>query len=563
MTNSGGRKLVVGTRASKLALWQTNFVTDRLAQTFSSLECRLRTFKTVGDDIVDRPLPELGGKGVFTARLERALLSGDVDIAVHSLKDLPIEETPGLALGAITSRADARDVLVSREGVSLEMLPRGAVVGTSSLRRQAQLRRMRPDLRIAPIRGNVETRIRKVMEGRYDATVLAAAGIDRLGFGDVVSERLPFDVMLPAPGQAALAVQCRADDGYALDLLLAIDDPNDRKAALAERAFLAGLGGGCAAPVGAYAEVQPNGSVSMRAVVIRPDGGTIVRVEGSGPDGPALGADLAERAIRLGGRAILDNAREAMAGKLPLRGKRIVVTRAAGQEEDLCHALAGLGATPVRLPMIRIVPLADEHLLERLGEEASPDDWIVFTSANGASVVLDRIPGPIPPRLRVAAVGPQTAAVLGERRVTADYVPGEYTGEALADGLPDVDGRGVWILRAETAGQDIVERLTERGATVHDIPVYRTEALPIDASGRAELEKGIDVVTFTSGLTARNFRAAYEGAGLDARRLERTVIACIGPVTAAVARKLGFEVHVVAEEHTASGLVDALATYFQ
>ncbi len=562
MTNKGRRTLVVGTRTSRLALWQTNFVTDRLAQTFSSLECRVQTFKTVGDDIVDRPLPELGGKGVFTARLERALLGGDVDIAVHSLKDLPIEDRPGLVLGAITSRADARDVVVSREGVSLEMLPPGAVVGTSSLRRQAQLRRLRPDLKTRPIRGNVETRIRKVMDGDFDATILAAAGIDRLGFGDSVSERLPFDVMLPAPGQAALAVQCRADDSFVLDVLQAIDDQDDRKTALAERGFLAGLGGGCAAPIGAYAEVQANGSVSMRGVVIRPDGGTVIRVEGNGPDGPALGADLAERAIRLGARAILDDAREALAGKLPLRGKRVVVTRAGGQESDFCDALSGLGATPIRLPMIRILPVADEHLMERIAGEASPGDWFVFTSVNGVSVVWDMIDGALPARLRVAAVGSRTASALQERSVVPEYVPDTFTGEAVADGLPDVDGRGVWILRAETAGQVIVERLTRRGAVVHDIPVYRTEAVPIDSSGHAELEKGVDVVTFTSGLTARNFKTGCERAGLDASLLETTVIACIGPVTADAARELGFNVHVVAEEHTTSGLVDALATYF-
>jgi len=562
MASRSKRTLVVGTRASKLALWQTNFVIDKLTQTFPSLECRVQTFKTVGDDIVDRPLPELGGKGVFTARLERALLGGDVDIAVHSLKDLPVDDTPGLTIGAIPDRVDPRDVLVAREGVSLQLLPQGALVGTSSLRRQAQLRRARPDLITKPIRGNVETRIRKVMSGDFDATVLAAAGVDRLGFGDAVSDRLSFDVMLPAPGQGALAVQCRADDGYTLDLLQAMDDVDARKAALAERVFLASLGGGCAAPVGALAEVQADGSVKMRGVVARPDGSTVVHVEGVGPDGPTVGAELAARAIRLGAQVILDEAREALAGKLPFNGKRIVVTRAGGQQNDFCDALSGLGATPIRLPMIRIVPIADERMMERVAGEASPGDWFVFTSANGVSVVWDLMGRTLPGRLRVAAVGPRTASALQERSVVPEYVPDEFTGEAMADGLPDVAGQRVWILRAETAGQAIVERLAQRGAVVHDIPVYRTESVPIDASGRAELEKGVDVVTFTSGLTARNFKTGCERAGLDTSSLEKAVIACIGPVTAEAARELGFNVHVVAEEHTTSGLVDALATYF-
>jgi hydroxymethylbilane synthase len=563
MASKGRRTLVVGTRASKLALWQTNFVIDRLTQTFSSLECRVQTFKTVGDDIVDRPLPELGGKGVFTARLERALLGSDVDIAVHSLKDLPIENTPGLTIGAIANRADARDVLVARQGVDLQSLPHGSVVGTSSLRRQAQLRRARPDLTTKPIRGNVETRIRKVMSGDFDATVLAAAGVDRLGFGDAVSDRLSFEVMLPAPGQGALAVQCRADDGYSLDLLQAIDDFDDRRTALAERAFLAGLGGGCAAPVGAFAEVQVNGSVTMRGVVASPDGRTVVRVEGSGPDGLTLGADLAAKAIKLGARVILDEARQALAGKLPLTGKRIVVTRAAGQDDDFCDALSGLGATPIRLPVIRIVPTADKRSLERAAGETSPGDWVVFTSVNGVLAVHDMMGEPFLKSVRVAAVGKTTASALEERSVVPEFVPETFTGEAIGEGMPDVAGRGVWLLRAETAGEAVVELLTQRGAVVHDIPVYHTEGEPIDASGLAEIEKGVDVVTFTSGSTARNFKTGCEEAGVNTAFLENTAIACIGPVTAEVARELGFDVRVVAEEHTTSGLVDALATYFQ
>jgi hydroxymethylbilane synthase len=557
MSRKTGRTLVVGTRASKLALWQTHFVVDKLTALFPTITYRIETFKTVGDDIVDRPLPELGGKGVFTARLERALLGGDVDIAVHSLKDLPIEVTPGLTLGAISSRADVRDIVVSRDGVDLASIRQGAVIGTSSLRRQAQLLRIRPDLVMKPIRGNVETRIRKVREGHYDATILAGAGVDRLGLTDAVSDRLSLDAMLPAPGQGALAIQCRDDDDATLEILRAIDDADDRISALSERAFLAGLGGGCSAPVAAFAQVE-DGNVTMTGLVGRPDGGQVVVVNGSDPDGMALGARLAAQAIADGARAILDDARAAMDGKQPLAGRRIVVTRAAARGEDLCHALSGLGATPIHLPMIRTESIIDDATIARVMADAAAGDWFVFTSVNGVASVGGRLNADAFEGMRIAAVGKSTAGALRERGIAADFVPDTFTGVAIGKGMPDIAGRGVWLLRAETAGQEIVRLLEQRGAEVHDIPVYRTAAEPIDDAGLAELEKGVDAVTFTSGSTARHFKRACDVAGWHPSAL----IACIGPVTAETAREVGFEVGVVAEEHTASGLVDALATYY-
>lgn len=560
MTSDRGRRLIVGTRASALALWQTHFIVQRLSALFDDLECQVRTFKTTGDDIVDRPLPELGGKGVFTARLEQALLGHDVDVAVHSLKDLPIEITPGLQLGAITSRADVRDVLITRDGSDFASLPNGARVGTSSLRRQAQLLRARPDLKIVPIRGNVETRVRKVREGEYDATVLAAAGLDRLGFGEEASDRFPLESMLPAPGQGALAVQCRADDRGTLELLAAINDTDVRRAALAERAFLASLGGGCAAPVGAIAEITANGDIHMRGVVARPDGTRSVFVEGSGGDGGALGAELARTAIAQGARAIIDDARVQLDGKLPLMGKRVVVTRAADQSRELCDGLAGCGAIPVHLPMIRTVPLASERVLAEVKQQTKPGDWLVFTSVNGVSAVWPYIDTQWLHDLKVAAVGPQTAAALAERAVTPDFVPVLFTGEEVARGMPDIADRGVWLLRAETAGEDIVRLLVKRGAKVHDIPVYRTEPEAIDESKLSDVKNGVDVITFTSGSTARSFWDACERNGVRVGR--SVVIACIGPSTAKTARDLGFEVDVVADEHTTSGLIDVLIKHF-
>jgi hydroxymethylbilane synthase len=296
---------IIGTRTSNLALWQTRHIMALLAQAWSDVTCRTEPFVTQGDKTLDKPLPQIGGKGLFTLELEQALLDGRIHLAVHSLKDLPVEDSPGLTLGAIVGRADVRDVLIAANGRTLETLPRGAIVGTSSLRRQSQLRRQRPDLDVRSIRGNVETRIRKVHEGQYDATVLAAAGVTRLGLEEHVAEWLPLETMLPAPGQGALAVQCRADDDETLRLLAAIHQPEVAAAVTAERVFLHALGGGCATPVAAYG-VWKDGRLQLIGYVGAVNGMTMVRVHSSGEDPEVLGQALAQEAIAEGAAEILD-----------------------------------------------------------------------------------------------------------------------------------------------------------------------------------------------------------------------------------------------------------------
>lgn len=298
------KTIIIGTRTSQLALWQTNYVKQKLEDVWPSLVCRLETFVTQGDKTLDKPLPEIGGKGLFTAELEAALMDGRIDIAVHSLKDLPVADAAGLTVGAISPRADVRDVLVAREKWTLGSLPLGATVGTSSLRRQAQLLHARPDLNIQSIRGNVDTRLRKVQEGQYDATILAAAGLTRLGLENHIAQYLPLDIMLPAPGQGALAVQCRVADTAVLSLLAAIDDAETRCCVTAERAFLDGLGSGCSLPVAAYATRQ-NDEIMLTGLVAAGDGSRVIEVRGYGRDPHQLGADLAKSALAQGAAALL------------------------------------------------------------------------------------------------------------------------------------------------------------------------------------------------------------------------------------------------------------------
>jgi hydroxymethylbilane synthase len=301
MTALATRTLTLGTRPSKLARWQTDHVIQLLQAAWPDLDCRVVTFTTTGDKTLDRPLPEIGGKGVFTEELECALRAGEIDLAVHSLKDLPIDDSPGLTIAAVSEREDARDVFISHAGWTLATLPQSARVGTSSLRRSAQLLAARPDLTLLPLRGNVDTRIRKALQGDYDAIVLAAAGVLRLSLGEHITEYMPFEVMLPAPGQGALAVQCRADDAATRELLAAIDDPASRAAVTVERAFLDALGGGCSAPVAAYARCgMQNAECRMTGLVASLDGRHVIRVSGIGSDPVVLGRQLAQQALAQG-----------------------------------------------------------------------------------------------------------------------------------------------------------------------------------------------------------------------------------------------------------------------
>ena len=299
-----------GTRGSALALWQTRYVMAELTDANATVTAAYEIYSTKGDRVIDVPLPQVGGKGLFTAELEAALHAGDIDCAVHSLKDLPTEQPAGLALGAIMPRADARDVLISRSGKTLLELPQGAVIGTSSHRRGAQLKAIRPDIQLADIRGNVDTRIKKALDpdGQYDAIMLASAGLDRLGFVDVITERLSPELMLPAPGQGAVAVQMRSEwDGNAH--FTALHCVDTALCVTAERAFLAGLGGGCSVPVAAYAVVN-NGAVEVTGRVCALDGSTVITVATQGTcemltDAAILGATLAEMALAQGAATLL------------------------------------------------------------------------------------------------------------------------------------------------------------------------------------------------------------------------------------------------------------------
>lgn len=294
--------LTIGSRGSQLALWQAHWVQDRLREL--GHDSRIEIIHTTGDKITDVALSKVGTKGLFTKEIEEALLSGAIDLAVHSLKDMPTDVPDGLTLAAMPVREDPRDAIV---GSKLTALPQAARVGTSSLRRSAQLRALRPDLQIENVRGNVDTRLRKRDEGQFDAILLASAGLRRLGWHDRIAEVLEPDVMCPAVGQGALTIETRDDKGPAQSICRRLDHDATRVAVTAERAVLATLGGGCQVPIGAHAIVS-DGRLALRAVVVSPDGSTIVRKHAEGPSESAadLGRDLGRQLLEAGGRSILE-----------------------------------------------------------------------------------------------------------------------------------------------------------------------------------------------------------------------------------------------------------------
>lgn len=292
----------IGSRGSQLALWQANHIADLLRE--QGHEIAIATITTTGDRLQGVPFARVGSKGMFTKEIEEALLADTIDLAVHSLKDLPTELDVRFVIAAVTERVDPRDVFVSTRFASMDLLPAGARVGTSSLRRQSQLRSRWPQLEYVDFRGNVDTRLRKLSEGQVEAAVLAAAGLDRLERTEWVRERFSEDVLCPAPGQGALAIECRAGDDRTRTVLASLDHAESRFAVTAERVALAALGGGCQVPIGAYCR-RDGDTYRITGCVSSPDGATVLRAEERGMDAQALGATLADALLRQGALQLL------------------------------------------------------------------------------------------------------------------------------------------------------------------------------------------------------------------------------------------------------------------
>ncbi|WP_373231398.1 hydroxymethylbilane synthase [Cohnella sp.] len=311
------RNIIVGSRQSTLALTQTNQTIQLLQELCAgagfSCTFEVKPIITRGDRILDVTLSKVGGKGLFVKEIEQALMDQEIDLAIHSMKDMPFELPEGLMIGAVPKREDPRDCLISKDNLSLDDLPKGAKVGTSSLRRGAQLQAYRPDLRIESIRGNIDTRLRKLKEEGFDAILLAAAGLHRMGWKDRITAYLPPEICLPAVGQGALAIECRKDDEGVLELLSLLNDPVTERTVAAERRLLGLLNGGCQVPIGAYAQVQSDAAdalIMMTGMVASPDGERMLKETVTGSDPREVGLEAAQALLRRGADTILSEVRE-------------------------------------------------------------------------------------------------------------------------------------------------------------------------------------------------------------------------------------------------------------
>jgi hydroxymethylbilane synthase len=301
-------KIIIGTRGSMLALWQAEFVQRELMKRNPGVEITLKKIKTTGDMILDVPLAQVGGKGLFVKEIEDAMLKGEIDLAVHSMKDVPTELPEPLHLAVMAKREDPRDAFLSRDHASFDKLPKGASIGTSSLRRQCQLMAVRPDIKVEQLRGNLDTRIRKCEEGLFDAVILAAAGIRRMGWAEKIKEYIGADICLPAIGQGAIGIECRKDDEFINKALSSLQDQDTWDAVAAERAFLGKLEGGCQVPIAAYAVVMDGGKkLRLRGLVGSVTGDRIIKDELEAPvkEGAKAGVELAQRLLSKGADKIL------------------------------------------------------------------------------------------------------------------------------------------------------------------------------------------------------------------------------------------------------------------
>lgn len=562
--------VILGTRGSKLALAQAEIVRAALVERRPGLQVQIEVITTRGDVVQDRPLSEVGGNGVFVRGIEAALQDGRIDMAVHSAKDLPSELGAGMTIAAYLPRADARDVLVSRHGESLRELRPGAIVGTSSPRRACFVRAMRPDVVVEDIRGNVDTRLRKLGEGRYDAIVLAAAGLVRLGLGERASEWLDPEVMVPAVGQGALAIEVRESDGAAVALAASLNDAATFAAVAAERAFLAALGGGCSLPIAAHATLDRDG---LRIVGMIGSADKVIKGErvGSASDVVGLGRGLAADLLEQGGREPVRKS-EAEASALPLSSKRVAVTRASEQAEGLTRRLEELGAKVLECPAITIAPLEDYRELDEALGKLGDYDWVIFTSVNGVLACAGRlIARGIDPDLlcsrRLGAIGPATAAALRTIGCVPQYVPDTFVAEALVEQIGDIAGCRILLPRADIARKALAEGLSGKGGIVDEVTAYRTvRGEGIETLLEALRSDGVDAITFTSSSTVRYTVEGLVGAGLEQQRavdlLSKVNPVCIGPITAATAEEFGIKVAVTASEYTADGVANALIELF-
>lgn len=560
-TSSGLR---IGTRGSALAMWQATTVQQLLRQRWPDHAFDLAIIRPEGDLDKHSSLTAIGGRGVFTSALQVRLLDRQIDLAVHSTKDLPSLAPHGVDIAAFPQREDARDALVSRHSVPLEELPRNPVIGTSSRRRAVQVLAVRPDARIRELRGNIDTRLKKGRSDDYDAVILASAGLHRMGWEAEITSLLPVEVSCPAPGQGALAVETRTAPDPAWELVAALDNADIRREVAVERAFLRGIGGGCTTPIGAHAKVERvHGIGTMRfwAMLASDDGARLERVYEEFPVDSAEERAFAS-AVRL--LHVVAPKWTGVGAANALANLRVVVTGSDAQAEPLMQELREQGAAPHRMRTIEIAPVEDDADVHAAIEDAVAGtvDWVVLTSPNAVPALDAALQGRLI-QARVAAVGNRTAETLQEAGIEPSLVSTGPGAVQLVEDLAmaGVSGTSVVCLLSDRARPTLVEGLQAAGAQVRVVTAYRNRPVPdLDPATREMVRHGrVDVITFASPSAVESFAQLV---GSDLPAMSGAAFFAIGPTTAAALHDAGMPVHGVATSQDAAGFINALRGYF-
>ncbi|MBA2720748.1 MAG: hydroxymethylbilane synthase [Chloroflexi bacterium] len=560
-------RIAIGSRGSALALVQARLVQAAFER--EGRPTRLVIIETDGDR---RHTDTAWGEGAFVAAIEEALLDGRVDVAAHSAKDVPTNLDARLRIAAYLPRADPRDALVVRLGASarcLADLPTGSRVGTDSPRRTGYVRALRPDLDIHPLHGNVDTRLRRLDDGETDALILACAGLDRLGLHERIAERLDPELVPPAPGQGAIAIQIRSDDARLVSLAAAIDDVRTHQAAETERLFLTASGGGCRSPIGALATIVGD-DLALLGGHTEPDGSHTVFGHRRGPRNSAatmardLATQLGRDRSRLAASSLGVLGRPTTAAAPPAATPpraRVLVGRPAAQSGELAAALTQAGLEPVVVPAIEVAIDPPHGALDRHAGLLDSYRWVVVTSANGARAILKAAERVLTELAAPswAVVGAASGAALTREGITVHFQPSRASGRALATELPIQPGDRVLVVRGDLADGRVAAGLRERGAIVDDVIGYRSREAPASSRPllRAAVEAAkLDAVVFSSGSTVRGFVALAHAEALD---LSSVPAVCIGPETAKAASLAGFRILAVASTPSATAIASIAA----
>jgi hydroxymethylbilane synthase len=542
-----------GTRGSALARAQTDLVIRRLNELHPEIQSEVVIIQTEGDRDKETPLTVIGGRGVFTNALQEALRRGEIDAAVHSAKDLPTEEAPGLTIAAFLERADPRDAFVSRHGKPLAELGPNPVIGTSSRRRQVQVLKLRPDAQLVDLRGNIDTRLQKAFVTELDGIVLAAAGIERMGWTEQITEYLEPNIAVPSPGQGALAVEVRAHEDGPASLLSELGDPSVSLEVETERAFLRAIGGGCTSPVGANA-MNVLGRIWLRAMIGNVDGSRVLWLEELMP--------LSQSVSRAESRARELFAR--LENPSSLENVRFLVTRERAYNQ-LDADLRARGATTLIVPATKIETVAPsiiESSVRNLGDQRF--DWIVFTSASAVEAFLDcEVGASLAKNTPVAVVGPSTGRALRDREIDATLQSDFHSAKALVEEMStqDLAEKRVLFPHGNLARETLPDGLRALGAIVEEVLVYHTVETEVFDPHQIEIidRVPVDAAIFCS---PSSVHALAKGLGDRFRLLKKMVIACIGPTTAEAAQSAGLSVDVMPTMSTFGELINELERYF-